>query len=154
MNWLAAPVLLSACYHALVLIAAARRRIKRPQPIDFAPPVSILKPVHGGGAGFYQAIASHAEQRYPEFEILFGVPDPDDSALADIRRLAVEFPHVPMGIVTEIERTPNGKTGALAALAAAARHPILLVNDSDIAVEPGYLNTVVAPLLFPRVVKR
>lgn len=99
--------------------------------------------------GFYGAVASHAQQRYPEFEILFGVSDPLDSALPHIERLAAEHPHVPIRIITEIEPTPNGKTGSLAALAAAARHPILLVNDSDITVEPGYLNTVVAPLRDP-----
>ena len=148
-NWLAAPVLLSACYQVIVLLAAARRIKPQRTRSGFAPPVSILKPVHGGEAGFYRAIASHAEQQYPEFEILFGVRDPHDTALADIHRLASEFPHVPIRIVTAIEQTPNGKTGALAALAAAARHPILLINDSDITVEPGYLNTVVAPLREP-----
>lgn len=154
MNWLAAPVLISACYHAVALIAGLRRMIARSMiarsgRTGFAPPVSILKPIYGADAGFYNAIASHAKQQYPEFEILFGVRNPEDSALPHIRRLAAEFPHVPVRIVTAMEQTPNGKTGALAALAAAARHSILLVNDSDITVEPGYLNTVVAPLREP-----
>ncbi len=34
----------------------------------------------------------------------------------------------------------------LMALAAAARYPYLLVNDSDILVEPNYLRTVMAGL--------
>ncbi len=149
MNWFAAPVLISACYHAIALIAGARRVFARSRRNNFRPPVSILKPIRGADAGFYKAIESHARQRYPEFEILFGVRDPDDGALPDIRRLIVEFPHVPMRIVTAIEPAPNEKTGALAALAGAARHSVLLVNDSDITVEPGYLNNVVAPLHEP-----
>jgi len=36
-------------------------------------------------------------------------------------------------------------------LAAAAKHPILVVNDADIRVEPDYLARVTAPLADPRV---
>src|SRR5262249_24655154 len=32
-----------------------------------------------------------------------------------------------------------------------ARHPLLLVNDSDIVVEPGYLRAVTAPLADPKI---
>ena len=35
------------------------------------------------------------------------------------------------------------RSGVLAELARRARHPLLLVNDSDIVVEPGYLRAVV-----------
>ncbi len=41
---------------------------------------------------------------------------------------------------------PNAKVGVLAELARRARHRVLLVNDSDIVVEPGYLRAVTAPL--------
>jgi ceramide glucosyltransferase len=46
---------------------------------------------------------------------------------------------------------PNGKVGVLAELAGRARHELLLVNDSDIVVEPGYFRTVVAPLQDPEI---
>ena len=41
------------------------------------------------------------------------------------------------------------RSGVLAELARQARHPLLLVNDSDIVVEPGYLRAVTAPLADP-----
>ena len=41
-------------------------------------PVSILKPVYGEDPGFYPAIRTQASQQYPEFEILFGIGNPDD----------------------------------------------------------------------------
>ncbi len=63
MNWFAAPVLISACYHVIVLLAVARRGKSKPTRSAFTPPVSILKPVLGGDAGFYRAIASHATQQ-------------------------------------------------------------------------------------------
>lgn len=149
MRWLAAPVVISAAYQALVLVSSIARMIGPRKRSAYSPPVSILKPVHGGEPQFYDALASHARQEYPEFEILFGVRDPQDPALPYIHRLSREFPNVPMRIVTEIENTPNGKVGALAALAAAAKYPVLLVNDSDIRVDRGYMRNVVAPLANP-----
>jgi len=146
LNWLALPALISAGYQIVALFAATQKRKSRTSMSRYTPAVSILKPIHGADPQLYEALVSHATQRYPEFEILFGVRDPRDPALPEILRLASEYPEVRIRIVTNIERTANGKVGALAALAAEARHAILLVNDSDIAVEPDYLSAVVAPL--------
>jgi ceramide glucosyltransferase len=41
------------------------------------------------------------------------------------------------------------KVGSLIDLAREARHPILIVNDSDISVPPGYIGHVTAPLSEP-----
>jgi ceramide glucosyltransferase len=45
----------------------------------------------------------------------------------------------------------NAKVGVLIDLVAAASHPVLVVNDADIRVEPDYLTRVTAPLTNPRV---
>ena len=143
----ALPALAAAAYYLLALVAAFQWRRERGPEVDgAAPPVSILKPVHGRDPRFYEAIRSHATQEYPEFEILFGVSNPEDPAIADIERLRGEFPGVPISLHVVTTAAPNVKAGVLGALAAAARHPVLLVNDSDIKVEPGYLRAVVAPL--------
>ncbi len=97
------------------------------------------------------AILSHAAQDYPEFEILFGTTNPDDAGLPEIRRLQREFPARRIEIVTVRTDAPNAKVGVLEELAKRARHPLLLVNDSDIVVEPGYLRAVTAPLADPKV---
>jgi len=150
-TWLALPVLACAAYWLLALLAALKR-LREKQPIStYRPPVSILKPIRGRDEHFYDAILSHARQQYPEFEILFGVRDPDDAAWIDIRRLIAEFPSLPIRVVTQAPESANGKVGVLIALAAEARHSTLLVNDSDILVEPGYLATVMAPLADPQV---
>ncbi len=149
MIWLALPALAGAAYFLLSIVAALRLPARPPS--SFQPPVSILKPIRGRDLRFYEALVSHAIQDYPEFEILFGVRDPDDPALEDIRRLIAAYPHIPIRVIHHVAATANGKVGVLIALAAAAKHPYLLVNDSDIVVEPGYLANVMTELEDPRV---
>jgi ceramide glucosyltransferase len=151
--WLAAvPALAAAIYYLLVLVAAAQWR--RPMACAAAEgrnPISILKPIRGRDPAFYDAIRSHALQDYPDFEILFGFSDPHDPAMADVARLQAEFPSLPISAHIVSTKAPNTKVGVLAELARHARHPLLLVNDSDILVEPGYLQAVAAPLADPTV---
>ncbi|HEY1221346.1 MAG: bacteriohopanetetrol glucosamine biosynthesis glycosyltransferase HpnI [Bryobacteraceae bacterium] len=143
---LAIPALAAAAYYLLALVAAARWGSRTPEPSPYAPPVSILKPIQGRDPGFYACIRSHAAQHYPEFEILFGVTDPGDSAVEDVANLQLEFPDLPISLHVVATTAPNAKAGVLAELARHARHEILLVNDGDIFVPPGYLAAVVAPL--------
>ncbi len=141
-------VILVACgvaYNLLAIAGALRFRRRAAVP-EFRPPVSILKPVRGRDPRFYEAIRSHASQRYPEFEILFGVADPGDAALPDIARLAAEFPAVLIRVVATPNDAPNRKAGSLEILAREARHAVMLVNDGDILVEPGYLAQVIGLL--------
>ncbi len=134
-------------YQFLALIAALRHRFgPKEAPAVELPPVSILKPIHGLDPHFYEAIRSHALQDYPEFEILFGVNNPKDPALVEIERLQQEYPNVSIRLVKTDSQAANGKVGTLIELARVARHPVWLVNDSDIQVPPGYLRQVVAPL--------
>lgn len=151
MIWLALPALAATAYYLLALVAAARWKRRGPPRTSGRQPVSILKPLHGRDAHLWEALRSHAVQDYPEFEILFGVTDPDDPALADAQRLRAEFPALRIEITVVSTEALNAKAGVLAALARQARYPVLLVNDSDITVDPGYLEAVTASLEDPRV---
>jgi ceramide glucosyltransferase len=142
-------VAIAACYQILALIAALVPRGTGFQLVNL--PISILKPVYGRDPGFYQAIRSHSIQQYPEFEILFGVHSPDDPASTDVQRLIAEFPALPIRLIVCSSKTSNPKVGTLADLAREARHPLLIVNDSDITVPPGYLQDVTAPLSDPSI---
>ena len=139
-----------AIYNLLAVAGALRfrRRIAIP---NYRPPVSILKPVRGRDAGFYEAIRSHAIQQYPEFELLFGVAQSDDPALQDIERLKREFPAISIRIIATKNDAPNGKVGSLEILAREAKFDVLLVNDGDIVVEPDYLARVIGLLEDPKV---
>jgi ceramide glucosyltransferase len=149
-NWLHVAVIVVAVaaglYQLIAIVAALSHRRQTAHRASTQLPVSILKPVYGKDAGFYQAIRTHALQQYPEFEILFGIRSADDPAVADIERLTREFPAQSIRIVMCSTVTPNRKVGSLIDLAVAARHPILIVNDSDISVAEGYIRDVTAPL--------
>lgn len=132
-------------YQLLAIIALL---CHRPQSLTPNPQsaVSILKPVYGKDEGFYQAILTHARQQYPEFEILFGIRSADDPARTDVERLIAQFPALSIRLVLCTTSAPNMKVGSLIDLAREARHPILIVNDSDISVPPGYIGDVTGPL--------
>lgn len=138
-------VICGAIYNCLAIAGALAFRRRESIPA-FAPPVSILKPVKGRDPAFYDAIRSHAEQWYPEFEILFGVATPDDPAVEDIARLQREFPRITIRIVATPNDAPNRKAGALEILSGEARHDVMLVNDGDILVDRDYLARVVTLL--------
>jgi ceramide glucosyltransferase len=143
------PAIAAAAYYFIALIASLVRLRSRDPAAVSPPPVSILKPVRGRDPRFYEAIRSHATLDYPHFEILFGVRDLADPAVADIRRLQAEFPQCQIRLVVITREAPNGKVATLTELASEARHPILLVNDSDILVDRDYLRRVIAPLEDP-----
>ncbi|HYL39379.1 MAG TPA: bacteriohopanetetrol glucosamine biosynthesis glycosyltransferase HpnI [Bryobacteraceae bacterium] len=152
MSWLVFAIACAAAmYQALGLAAAIRQRLRRPKRGAAGTPVSVLKPVYGAEPGFYEAIRTHALQDFPEYEILFGIARPDDPARVEIERLMAEFPAVSIRLVLCATPAPNAKVGVLMDLAREARHPILLVNDSDISVPAGYLQEVTAPLADPGV---
>ena len=150
----AIPALAAAAYYLLALIAAWKNRAPVAQAVSpagvFAPPISILKPIHGRDPHLFDALRSHATQDYPAFEILFGVSDPDDAAIEDIHRLQSAYPAIPISLHVVQTDAPNAKAGVLAQLASHARHSVLLVNDSDIKVPPNYLRDVAAPLADPK----
>jgi ceramide glucosyltransferase len=122
----------------------------RQQQPDFAPPVSILKPVKGVDAGAYENFASFCRQDYPEFELIFSVADADDDVIPLIRQLRDDFPAVRIRLVMATARGTNRKASMLHVLAREAAHDILVVNDSDMRVSPDYLRRVVAPLGDPK----
>lgn len=138
--------LAAGLYQLLAILAILCHNRQPPTANRSPPPVSILKPVYGRDAGFYEAIRSHATQQYPEFEILFGIRSEDDPARVDLERLIAEFPALPIRLVLCNTIAPNLKVGSLIDLAREARHPILIVNDSDISVAANYIRDVTAPL--------
>ena len=136
---------------ALSLASFLRDRRKQlnqpPLPESHLPPVSILKPLKGVDPEIWESFCSHCEQDYPQFQLIFGVSDPADPAVAMVRKLQAKYPNLPIElIVCDRVLGTNIKVSNLAQMLPAVRHELLLVNDSDIRVPPDYLRKVIAPL--------
>jgi ceramide glucosyltransferase len=112
------------------------------------PAVTVLKPLCGAEPGLYENLRSFCQQDYPEFQIVFGVSDPDDPALRVVEHLLAEFPKLPIDLVIDPrQHGGNRKVSSLINMLGRARHDVLLIADSDAFAGPDYLSTVTAPLL-------
>lgn len=116
------------------------------------PPVSILKPLKGTDPEMYESFRSHCLQQYPAYEIIFGVSDPGDPAIALVQRLKTEFPNRAISLVVCSQKLgSNIKVSNLVQMLQNAKYDYLLVNDGDIRVPADYLQRVMAPMLQPDV---
>ncbi|GGA71069.1 ceramide glucosyltransferase [Edaphobacter acidisoli] len=113
---------------------------------DFAPDVSILKPVKGVDPSMYAGLVSHCKQDYAgRFEIIFGVGSMDDPAVAEIERLRMEFSECAIRLVECPERLgTSGKVSNLIQMLREASYDYVLINDSDIRVSSRYLSRVMS----------
>jgi ceramide glucosyltransferase len=140
---------LSALSIASFLGAMRKQLSQPPLPEIQLPPVSILKPLKGVDPEIWESFCSHCEQDYPQFQIqlIFGVSDPADPAIEVVRKLQTKYPNRPIElIVCDRVLGANIKVSTLAQMLPAARHELLLVNDSDIRVPSDYLREVITPL--------
>jgi ceramide glucosyltransferase len=142
-------------YYALCLWSAVRflqARKAADNGVRPTQPVSILKPLRGTDPEMYESFRSHCLQDYPEYEIVFGVSDANDPAIQLVEQLKAEFPQRVITLMVCRENLgANTKVSNLAQMVREARHEYLIVNDSDIRVEPDYLRRVLAPLADPKV---
>jgi ceramide glucosyltransferase len=148
----------SSLYYLLCVWSAVRFLREREagegarRPRQSLPPVSILKPLKGTDSEIDESFRSHCLQDYPEYEIIFGVSDANDPAIESVKALQREFPNRRIQlVVSEKILGANVKVSNLAQMLAEARYDCLIVNDSDIRVDPDYLRRVTAPLADPQV---
>jgi ceramide glucosyltransferase len=144
-------VLVAAGAAEVVLGWLAVRRFSLAAPVPGSrPPVSVLKPLHGEESLLEEALSGFCAQDYPEIQLVFGVQDPADRALAVVARLRERFPD--LAKTTVIDDTPHGQNGKISNLVNMvphARHPVVLVSDSDMHVGPDYVARVIDTLEQP-----
>ena len=122
-------------YYLLVLYSSwlffRRSKNGTSRNLDFTPPVSNLKPVRGLDPEAYENFAS----------------DEHDPSVPVLQTLMRDFPKRQIRILCGSGRNAiNDKVAKLVRMVNEARNEVLVINDSDVRVEPDYLRTVVAPL--------
>ena len=118
----------------------------------FQPPVSILKPLCGLDAGLYENLRSFCVQAYPQYQVIFGVRNSSDPAIAVVERLTKEFPHADISLVIDgAVAGPNLKISNLANMYRLVKYEHLILADSDIRVDAQFVSSVVAPFEDPQV---
>ena len=149
---LAALFVLAGLIQALAGWIALRhfRRQRRLTPPNPRLAITILKPLHGAEPLLETALASLCALDYAPMQIVFGVQDPADPALAVLATLKSRFPDRDIVIVVDpTEHRGNRKVANLINMFPAARHNILVIADSDVHAPPDYLDAIAATLAQP-----
>jgi len=148
-------ILPSLSYSLISLFCAARFFIKNKPltPKSSYPAVSIIKPVKGMDADSYDNFASFCSQQYSgAVQLIFAAASPDDAIIPVIRQLIDDFTNHNISLVINPAlHGPNYKVSNLINAFPQAKHDIIIVCDSDISVEPDYLQSVAAHFSDPQV---
>jgi ceramide glucosyltransferase len=143
--------LLTACsiwtILGLVSVLRATRCVRvreRPSRAPLQPPVTILKPLCGADAELAHNLATFFEQDYPSYELLFGVQDPNDPALAVVAELERRYPHVPCRVIVHAGAGGiNPKVDNLVGMLPYASCDLLVVSDSNVRAPRHYVSEMV-----------
>jgi hypothetical protein len=131
---------------------ALRRQLRGTAPVPRgAPGISVLKPLSGGDDGLVANLASFAAIDWPEFEVLLGIHDASDLALPVAQAAEARWPGCFRVVMQGPDLGMNPKVSQLATLVGEARHSLLVISDSNVRVEPGYLAEIAARLEDPEV---
>jgi ceramide glucosyltransferase len=107
------------------------------------PPVSILKPLRGLDDNLFDNLASFCIQDYPEYEILFSLQDHNDPAYKVAKKIKDKYPDKHITIVVErCNAGLNPKVNNLIPSFQKARHPYILISDSNVMVGKDYLRAI------------
>jgi ceramide glucosyltransferase len=149
-----ALLLLSVLGTACLLLAASRLlRFTQapPQPASQPDPVTILKPLHGAEPQLFANLSTFLDQHYAApVQLVCGLHSATDPAIKVIDQLRAAHPKADIALVINpTSHGTNAKVSNLINMAPHARHPVLILSDSDMAVAPDYLTQVTAALAPP-----
>jgi ceramide glucosyltransferase len=142
----------AGAFGCLYMIVAAALIFSSARPTPAAsitgPSVTILKPLHGDEVGLFENLSSFCEQDYTgEVQIVFGVENPNDLAIAVVERLRAAYPNRAIELVVDTRvMGSNPKIANLLNMSGRIAHDIVVLADSDIRVRRDYLSHLVRGL--------
>jgi ceramide glucosyltransferase len=152
LGWVCAAITGLGLIYTLLAGIAVKWFFSRPaSPAATCLPVTILKPLHGDEPGLLACLEGFCTQDYPApVQIVFGVREACDPAAGIVRQLIERHPESDIQLVVS-DRTygSNLKISNLINMERLARHPIIVIADSDISVAPDYLRVLNAALAEP-----
>jgi len=139
--------------YQLLAAFAVRRLVSRPRPIPRErPPVTLLKPLCGDEWELTRNLKSFCALDYPVTQLVCGVRQEDDPAAAIVRTLRQQLPDADIALVAaDVQHGTNNKVSNVINMMSAAKHDLLVLSDSDMLVDPHYLDAVVAAMEQPGV---
>lgn len=153
-------VLLSVCVLVVTLVlhvgtaaiavrrcasSSAKTREAAPTRDETRPPVSLILPVTLLEEPEKRALRSTLALTYPDYEILFCAPGESDPAVAHVRDLIAGHPYLPARLLTGRDRVSfNPKLDNIEKGWAAARHPWVIVVDSNVIMPPDFIERMLA----------
>jgi ceramide glucosyltransferase len=147
-------LLLSAVGTLCLLIAATCSGRLRQRPCAVAAAsegVTILKPLHGPEPQLFANLASFLDQDYPgAVQMICGVQNLDDPAVSVVEALKLAYPNADITLIIDPRsHGSNAKVSNLINMMADAKHPVLLLSDSDMAAPRHYLSMLLSELDAP-----
>jgi ceramide glucosyltransferase len=151
MGWLLSGLALCGAGYALASAWFVGRFGDDAPATDSAAPVTLLKPLHWDEPGLKDNLATFFVQDYAgPVQVVFGVQDAADPAIAVVRDLQAAYPKADIDLVidTDLHGT-NRKISNLINMAPRIKHDIVVMSDSDIAVSRDWLRRIVGGLEQP-----
>ena len=115
---------------------------------DFAPGITVLKPLKGCDSETAECLRSWLTQDYSgSVEVLFGVDSANDPVCKVARQVIAEHPECTAQLVICSEQLgSNAKVSKLVQLERLARYEVICVSDADVWAPPDFLASMIAPL--------
>ena len=148
-------IALVGCLYGLTAAVLAGRFARKPAPAlgAAAPSVTILKPLCGIEPNLYENLETVCQQAYAgSVQVVFGVQNAADPAIAVVRRLQAAYPGKRLDLVIDArQHGTNRKVSNLINMSGLIAHEVIVLADSDMVVKPDYLGRLVAELGQPGV---
>lgn len=123
-------------------------RGEKPDAAMAAPPLTMLKPLHGDEPDLPERLSAFCRQDYgAPLQVLCATPDAAAPAVAAIKALQRRQPELPIELHVDARvHGSNRKVSNLINMLPHARHDTLVLSDSDIVVGPTYARDLSALL--------
>ena len=119
---------------------------------DEAPLITILKPLRGLEYELAENLQAFVDLKGPAYEVLFGIAEPTDPAVAIVEDLITKHPEAPLRLImTVAESGRNPKMVNLQGLEPHIRGELVLISDANTRPQPESLQRLAVVFQDPQV---